>query len=142
MTVCAALRPTTVGGVESLVLANHARISLRQIGTEDRAGLAALFTRLSPESRRRRFLSPKRELTPRELTFFTDIDHRNHEAIAAVDQRDNSIVGVGRYVRDAYRPEVADVAIEVADEFHRLRIGTALATHDPVPSSATRHDKS
>ena len=54
------------------------------------------------------FLLPKCELTPRELTFVTDIDHLNHEAIAAVDQRDNSMVGVARYVRDADRPEVAD----------------------------------
>ena len=68
--------------------------------SQDRAGLAALFARLTPESRYRRFLSPKPELTPRELTYFTDIDHVNHEAIAAVDQRDDSIVGVARYVRD------------------------------------------
>ena len=89
--------------------------------------LAGLFARLTPESRHRRFLSPKRELTARELTFFTDIDHLNHEAIAAVDQRDDSIVGVARYVRDADRADVAEVAIEVADAFQRMGIGTALA---------------
>ena len=113
---------------ESLVMAGGPRISLRQVGADDRAGMAALFDRLSPESRHRRFLSPKRELTPRELTYFTDIDHLNHEAIAAVDERDGSIVGVARYVRDTHRAGVADVAIEVADEFHALGIGTALAT--------------
>ena len=69
---------------ESPVLANGTRISLRQVGAGDRAGMAALFARLTPESRYRRFLSPKRELTSRELTFFTDIDHLNHEAVAAV----------------------------------------------------------
>ena len=89
--------------------------------------LAGLFARLTPESRHRRFLSPKRELTARELTFFTDIDHLNHEAIAAVDQRDDSIVGVARYVRHADRADVAEVAIEVADAFQRMGIGTALA---------------
>ena len=89
--------------------------------------MAALFARLTPQSRYRRFLSPKRELTPRELTFFTDIDHLNHEAIAAVDQRDDSIVGVARYVRDADRADVAEVAIEVADAFQTMGIGTALA---------------
>ena len=70
------------------------RLSLLQIGHADRDGLATLFARLSPESRHRRFRSPKRELTPRELAFFTDIDHIHHEAIAAVDQRDGSIVGI------------------------------------------------
>jgi RimJ/RimL family protein N-acetyltransferase len=110
-----------------LVVADGTRISLRQVGADDRAALAGLFARLTPESRHRRFLSPKRELTAGELTFFTDIDHLNHEAIAAVDQRDDSIVGVARYVRDAGRADVAEVAIEVADAFQRMGIGTALA---------------
>jgi protein lysine acetyltransferase len=113
---------------ESLVVANGTRISLRQLTAQDRAGLAALFARLSPQSRHQRFLSPKPELTLRELTYLTDIDHVNHEAIAAIDQRDDSIVGVARYVRDADRPDVAEVAIEVADEFHAIGIGTALAS--------------
>ena len=112
----------------TLVAADGTRISLRQVGAEDRDGLAALFARLSPQSRYQRFLSPKRELTPRELTYFTDIDHLNHEAIAAVDQRDGSIVGVARYVRDPARADVAEVAIEVADAHQRIGIGTALAS--------------
>ena len=122
-TVCA----SSAAAAESLVVANGTRISLRQVGADDRAGMAALFARLTPESRHQRFLSPKRELTPRELDFFTDIDHLNHEAIAAVDQHDDSIVGVARYVRDAGRADVAEVAIEVADAFQRMGIGTALA---------------
>jgi RimJ/RimL family protein N-acetyltransferase len=88
--------------------------------------MTGLFARLTPESRYQRFRSPKRELTPRELTFFTDIDHLNHEANVAVDQRDNSIVGVARYVRNA--PGVAEFAIEVADAFQRMGIGTALTS--------------
>jgi RimJ/RimL family protein N-acetyltransferase len=122
-TICAASAP--VG--ESLIVADGTRISFRQVRADDRAGIATLFDRLTPQSRHHRFLSPKRELTPRELTFFTDIDHLNHEAIAAVDRRDGSIVGVARYVRDPDRADVADVAIEVADAFQRMGIGTALA---------------
>ena len=122
-TVCA----FSAAAAESLVVANGTRISLRQVGADDRAGVAALFARLSPQSRYQRFLSPKGELTPRELTFFTDIDHVNHEGIAAVNQRDDSIVGVARYVRDADRAGVADVAIEVADAFQAMGIGAALA---------------
>jgi protein lysine acetyltransferase len=130
------MRPITVRGTvcpfsaaaAEILVPNGTRISLRQVGADDRAGMAALFARLSPQSRYQRFLSPKRELTPRELTFFTDIDHVNHEAIAAVDQRDDSIVGVARYVRDADRAGVADVAIEVADAFQAMGIGAALAS--------------
>jgi RimJ/RimL family protein N-acetyltransferase len=127
MTLPGAPCAACAGAAASLVLADGARISLRQVGAEDRDGLAALFARLSPQSRYRRFLSPKPKLTPRELTYFTDIDHVNHEAIAAVDQRDDSIVGVARYVRDPRRADVAELAIEVADAFQRMGVGTALA---------------
>jgi GNAT superfamily N-acetyltransferase len=111
----------------ALMLADGTRVLLRPIGREDREGLAALFTRLTPESRHRRFLSPKHELTPRELVFFTDIDHVGHEAIVALDQRDGSIVGVARYVCIGDRAGVVELAVVVADELHRLGIGTALA---------------
>jgi RimJ/RimL family protein N-acetyltransferase len=111
---------------EALVLGDGTRLLLRQIDAEDSDGLAALFARLTPESRRRRFLSPKPRLTARELAYLTDIDHVHHEAIAAVDQRDGSIVGVGRYADHADRPRIADVAVEVADELHGMGIGTAL----------------
>jgi RimJ/RimL family protein N-acetyltransferase len=126
--VAAHLSEASVHAADALFLTDGRRLSLRQIGRADRDGLATLFARLSLESRHRRFLSPKRELTPRELAYFTDIDHFNHEAIAAIDQRDGSIVGVARYVRDADRAGLAEVAIEVADAFQRMGIGTALAS--------------
>jgi protein lysine acetyltransferase len=112
-----------------LVLADATRLRLRPIGSDDRAGLAALFARLSTESRYRRFLSPKHELTPRELSYLTDIDHIHHEAFAAVDLHDQSIVGVCRYVHVADRPGVAELGIEVADELQNMGIGSALARH-------------
>ena len=103
------------------------RFSIRPLVVGDRDGLAALFGRLSPESRRLRFLSPKPRLTARELTYLTDVDHIRHEALAAVDADDGSIVGVARYVGVANRLGVADVAIEVADDMQRTGIGLTLA---------------
>ncbi len=113
---------------DTLVLDDGRQVRLRHLEAEDRDGLATLFARLTPESRRRRFLVPKAELTPRELARLTDIDHVHREAIAAVDQRDGSIVGVGRYAQYADRPWVGDVACEVADELHGMGIGTALGS--------------
>jgi RimJ/RimL family protein N-acetyltransferase len=101
-------------------------IHVRPLEPSDRAGLAALFTRLSPESRRQRFLGPKPRLSERELTYLTNVDHRGHEALAAVDHRDGSIVGVARYVRLTDRPGAADGAVAVADEHHGRGIGTVL----------------
>lgn len=123
------VRAFSAGPTDVLVLADGTRLRLRPLGSEDRDGYAALFARLSPESRYRRFLSPKRELMPGELSDFTDIDHIRHAAFAAIDQRDSSIVGVGRYVHVADRPKVADLAVEVTDELQNMGIGTALAKH-------------
>src|SRR5437660_6001953 len=109
MTACPALSASSVAAVHSAVMANGTRVSFRQVDASDRTAFATLFTRLTPQSRHQRFLTPKRELTPRELTFFTDVDHLNHEAIAAIDQLDGSIVGVARYVRDAERPDTAEI---------------------------------
>ena len=117
---------THVPSPEPLTLGDGTKIHIRPLAPEDRADIAALFSRLSSESRYRRFLGPKRELTDRELVFFTDIDHIRHEALAAADQRDGSVVGVARYVQYIDRPRVAAVAFEVADEQQRLGIGTTL----------------
>ena len=120
---------SSIRPADALVLANGTALRLRPLGPADRDGLAALFARLSPESRYRRFLSPKPSLTPRELAYLTDTDRFQHEATAAVDPRDGSIVAVARYVRYRDRPTVADVAFEVADELQSMGMGTALVTH-------------
>jgi RimJ/RimL family protein N-acetyltransferase len=99
---------------------------VRPLEPSDRAGVAALFERMSPESRRQRFLGPKPRLSDRELTYLTTVDHHWHEALAAVDGRDGSIVAVARYVRDSDRPVAADGAIAVADEHQGRGIGTVL----------------
>ena len=111
---------------ETLRLSDGAELCIRSLSPGDRAGVAALFSRLSHESRYRRFLSPKHELTDRELRFFTNVDHVRHEALAAVDRRDNSVVGVARYVQHAEGPRAAEVAFEVADDWQRKGVGTAL----------------
>jgi RimJ/RimL family protein N-acetyltransferase len=123
------VRTSSAEPTDVLILADGTRLGFRPLGCEDRDGVAALFDRLSPESRYRRFLSPKPALTPRELAYLTDIDHIHHEAFAAVDQRDGSIVGVCRYAHCADREGVADVAGGVADELQNMGIGTALARH-------------
>jgi RimJ/RimL family protein N-acetyltransferase len=56
-----------------------------------------------------------------------DIDHVHHDALAAVEGTDGSFVAAARYVQLPDQPDVADVAIEVADDLHRQGIGTALA---------------
>ena len=118
-------RATEAG--EALTLVDGTRLRLRPIDAGDRDALAALLARLTPESRRRRFLSPKRELSARELDYFTDVDHIGHEAIVAVDEADGSIVGEARYAGFPGQGGVADFAIVVADELQHMGLGTTLA---------------
>lgn len=103
-----------------------AMFRLRPLGAQDRDRVAALFARMSARSRYRRFLAPKARLTAQELTYLVDVDHIDHEVIAAVDRRDGSIVAVVRYVR--YRSDAAEISVEVADEWHRMGIGSALTS--------------
>jgi RimJ/RimL family protein N-acetyltransferase len=112
---------------DTLVLVDGSRVMIRPIEREDRDRLRRLFMRLTPESRYRRYLSPKPTLSERELDHLLDIDHVHHEALAAVDQSDGSFVAAARYVQLPDQPDVVDVAIEVADDLHRQGIGTALA---------------
>jgi protein lysine acetyltransferase len=127
------MRYMTRGHQTSDVVANGttapipAGIQVRPLEPSDRHRLAALFKRLTPESRRLRFLGPKPALSERELRYLTAVDHHWHEALAAVDRRDGSIVGIARYVGLAGRPTAADVAVAVADDVQRRGIGTALA---------------
>ncbi len=109
-----------------VLVAEGERLAVRPLEHSDRDGLAKLFARLSQESRYRRFHGLKAALTPRELDRLSDIDHIRHEAFAAVDQVDGSILGVSRYVARTDGSAVADVAVEVADEVQGIGIGTLL----------------
>jgi RimJ/RimL family protein N-acetyltransferase len=86
-----------------------------------------MFDKLSEASRTQRFLGPKPILSNRDLARFTDVDHDDHEALAAIDAADGSIVGVARYIRSSSQPELAEVACEVVDEWQGRGVGRQLA---------------
>jgi GNAT superfamily N-acetyltransferase len=123
--------PTPAAGqasAEVVLLGDGTQLVLRPMEPCDRDGLVDLFARLSAESRFRRFFSPKAALTTREIVYFLNVDHVDHEAIAAFEDPDGAILGVARYVIYSEQPRVADVALEVADDVQALGIGTALAS--------------
>jgi RimJ/RimL family protein N-acetyltransferase len=109
-----------------LVLADGARVSTRPIEPADRDALADGFARLSARSRYLRFLGPKPTLSPRELTYLTEVDHVGHEAIVAFDEAGDRMVGVARYAVWQGSDDTADVAVTVADDWHGRGLGTAL----------------
>ncbi len=84
------------------------------------------FERLSPESRYRRFLVPIAGLTDEMVRYLTEIDHHDHEAIIALDEDTGEGVAVARYVRSRDRPDVAELAVTVMDDWQGKGLGTLL----------------
>jgi len=73
---------TAAAAGRPVVLRDGSAVLIRPVRRADAPLLADGFARLSARSRRLRFLSPKTELSPAELGYFTDVDHHNHEEIA------------------------------------------------------------
>jgi RimJ/RimL family protein N-acetyltransferase len=103
-------------------------ILLRQIRPSDRDRLATGLQELSAASRYLRFQAPVERLSEAQLDYLTDVDHRDHEAVVAVDldRPERPGVGVARYIREPFEPTVAEAAITVADEYHGQGAGTVL----------------
>ncbi|MDQ3153463.1 MAG: GNAT family N-acetyltransferase [Actinomycetota bacterium] len=101
------------------------RVRVRPLNRGDGPVLARMWDELSEQSRYRRFFTLKSRLSERTLEFLTDIDHHDHEALAAVAPG-GDLVGVARFVRFAKQPETADLAVTVVDAWQRRGLGTLL----------------
>jgi RimJ/RimL family protein N-acetyltransferase len=108
------------------VLRDGSVVLIRQVRSTDAAPLADGFGRLSAASRQMRFLGVKKELSAAELRYFTDVDHHDHEALAAVDRAGGQGVGIARYVRDAGDPQAAEIAVTIVDDWQGRGLGTEL----------------
>lgn len=115
---------------ESLVttLRDGSRVLIRPVTPEDKPVLREGFSRLSEESRYRRFMRPVKELSEADLDYLTRIDYTTHMAWIAVDpdNPEHPGLGVARYIRLAHDPRVAEVAITVVDSHQGRGLGTIL----------------
>jgi RimJ/RimL family protein N-acetyltransferase len=111
---------------ERVPLRGGASIVIRPVEPEDADQLKVGFEHLSAVSRYRRFLTSIDQLSPRQLSYLTHVDHTAHEAIAALDASTGEGVGIARYLRDPVDPRLAEIAVTVADAWQGRGVGTAL----------------
>lgn len=97
---------------------------IRQIEPADADLLRTFYGELSDRSRRLRFLVPTDEISDEDLAYLTDVDHRRHEAVVAIDG--GRMVGLASYVRTPGAPDSAEVAVVVVDDRQNEGIGTIL----------------
>ena len=107
------LRARSAPAGTPILLRDGSRVLIRQVHSADAPLLADGFARLSADSRWMRFLTPKKELSPAELRYFTDLDHHDHEALGALDNGDGrGLVGCDSGTREY---EIALVPSEEQD---------------------------
>ena len=111
---------------EDVTLRDGSRVLLRPVRPDDKRLFVEGWQHFGAESRYRRFLGSKGGLTARDLAYFTEVDHVDHEAIGALDAESGEGVGVARYVRVPGHPEVAEAAVSVRDEWQGRGVGGAL----------------
>lgn len=105
-------------------------VVLRAIRPEDKEALLEGFHRLSDRSVYFRFFRPKKELSPAELAYLTEVDFEKHVALVAAIEEDGEErgIGVGRYIVGP-EPSRAEMAFAVDEEHRGLGVATLLLSH-------------
>ena len=123
--------------MELVRLRDGTEVLIRPVEPDDKPLFEAGWERFGQESRYRRFMGAKPALTERDLAFFTEVDHVDHEALGAIDPETGSGLGVARYIRDPARPDAAEAAVSVIDACQGRGVGSALL-HELVALARAR----
>jgi len=97
--------------------------AIRSLEASDRDALRAMFDRLSPDSRYRRFLSPAASFDV-AMRNVLDLDYVQRDAIVA--SLHGEIIGLAECHAFRRSPSDVEVAVTVDDAFHRRGLGGEL----------------
>jgi len=115
---------------ETHELSDGTIVTLRCIRPEDREGLERAFSKLSRQTRVRRFLSEVPRMTDAMARYLTEVDGQDHVAIVAtkdsLNLKEEEGIGVARFCRLKDEPEVAEAAVTVIDADQGKGLGRML----------------
>jgi GNAT superfamily N-acetyltransferase len=100
-------------------------VTVRMLGNGDTGTVAALFDRLGPTSRERRFHGGKARLADSELSLLARVDKNHHVLVAHVDG-DPLPAAMARVVRASDDRRAGELAFEVADVYQGCGLGPQL----------------
>jgi len=111
-------------------LRDGTRVVIRPIRAEDAALERAFIERLSPESRRLRFLGSISEPSDDMIRRLTDVDYQHDVAFIALVDHDGGQreIGVSRF-STTVDGKSCECAVTVADEWHNKGLGSLLMRH-------------
>lgn len=116
-----------------LALPDGTPILIRPLIPEDAPAVEEALRHLSETTRYRRFLAPVERLSEAQLRYLTCVDGVDHIALGMAVIRGGRLppepIAIARSIRDRLDPEVAEVAIVVADEWQHRGVGTLLLGH-------------
>ena len=109
-----------------VVLQGDHPVLIGPLNPSDRDRFLSGMERASPDSMYTRFMTPITRLTTSQIAYLLGVDHRDDEALLAVDEDSGAAVAVGQFVRLEESPASADVAVLVIDDWHGFGLGKAL----------------
>lgn len=111
-------------------LSDGTRVLVRPIRSEDREREEAFINRLSPESRRFRFLGTFKQASPALVHQLVDLDFRHQMAFVALVHDNGKLleVGVSRYSATDHDRH-CEFAVTVADDWRQRGLGVLLMRH-------------
>lgn len=109
-----------------VTLKNETPVMLRPVRPEDEPELAALYSRLGPETMYQRFFAVMARPPPSWAHILTKVDYDRRMAIVAIGP-DSELIAVARYDYDEAAKE-AEIAIVVQDQWQGKGLGTVMMT--------------